>query len=260
MKIGVCASVSGAGDLSAAGADYIEENVQAFLAPESPDEAFQARLEEAKRAPLKLLAANCFLPGSLKCVGPAVDRERLLRYAGKAFERAKAAGISIVVFGSGGARRIPEGFSRDEALAQFVDILRCMAPLAKNNGVTIVVEPLNRTECNLLNTLRDGAEVVDRCGASSVRLLADIYHMAQEKEGPSELERFAGLLAHVHIAEAAERTAPGVAGDNFRPYFSVLKRAGYGGAISIECRWKDMKAEAARAISELRRQWNEAEV
>jgi len=257
-KVGICASVPLAGELAGSGAEFLEENVQSFLAPESSDQAFEPNLRAAGACPLPVAAANCFLPGALKCVGPSVDRARLMRYAEKAFERARMVGIATIVFGSGGARRVPEGFSRDEALDQFVDLLRCMAPLARERGVTLAVEPLNRGECNLLNKLEAAALVVERCGSRAVRLLADIYHMAREKEPPSELERFGGLLAHVHVAEAKDRTAPGVAGDDFRPYFAALARAGYGGAISIECRWKDVRSEAPRAVEIVRRQWREA--
>ncbi len=46
------------------------------------------------------------------------------------------------------------------------------------------------------------------------------------------------VIVHMEIAEKEGRTAPGVQGDDFRPYFQVLKKAGYHGAISLEGRWK----------------------
>ena len=38
----------------------------------------------------------------------------------------------------------------------------------------------------------------------------------------------------LELAERDRRTAPGVAGDDFRPYFREAARAGYRGLIDIE--------------------------
>jgi sugar phosphate isomerase/epimerase len=43
----------------------------------------------------------------------------------------------------------------------------------------------------------------------------------------------------IEIAEKEDRSVPGVAGDDFRPFFRVLKAAGYKGAINIEAKSKD---------------------
>ena len=66
--------------------------------------------------------------------------------------------------------------------------------------------------------------------------------MLRENEGPDALVDAGPLLRHVHIAEKDRRTPPGVAGDDFRPYLRALRRAGYAGDISIECRWDDLAA------------------
>jgi hydroxypyruvate isomerase len=53
------------------------------------------------------------------------------------------------------------------------------------------------------------------------------------------------VVAHIEIAEKAERSVPGVKGDDFRPYFRVLRESGYQGAISIEGRGTDEQIGAA---------------
>jgi aminobenzoyl-glutamate utilization protein B len=55
-------------------------------------------------------AANVLLPATLKCSGPDIDYARLDRYAHTVFRRAKEIGMTIIVFGSAGARMVPEGF------------------------------------------------------------------------------------------------------------------------------------------------------
>ena len=73
------------------------------------------------------------------------------------------------------------------AFEQYVDLLRQFAPLAEEQGVMIVVEPLNRGECNLINTVREGAEAVRRANHPAVKLLVDLFHMLRNGESPDDL-------------------------------------------------------------------------
>jgi sugar phosphate isomerase/epimerase len=247
MQVGICTSVANAGVLAQAGADYIEENVQGYLRPEEAEVSFAP-------AALPVRAACGFLPGKLKVTGPETHHAAIARYAATAFQRAKAAGIQTIVFGSGGSRKLPEGFPRDEARAQFIAVLKTIGPLAAPQGVTVVVEPLNRGECNFINSLAEGADLVAACNHPNVRLLADIYHMLRDGESPDAILAHGHWLQHVHVAEKAKRTAPGVAGDDFRPHLRALKAVNYRGAISFECGWIDLKTEAAGCLAAFRRQ------
>ena len=107
---------------------------------------------EGRRPPacdLPVAAANGFLPGSLKSTGPEANHEGVLAFAETAFKRASRVGIRHIVFGSSGSRRVPDGFDHGKAQLQFVALLARMAPLAKANDVTVVVEPLNTGEVRL---------------------------------------------------------------------------------------------------------------
>jgi len=254
MRIGICASVEKAAVAKAAGFEYIEEGVQRLLVPESPDEEYAPRRDAAGGCGLPVEAACGLLPGDLKCVGQEADTERFKKYIEAALPRAAEVGIKTVVFGSGGARKVPEGFARDEAADQFVDRLREMAPVAEKTGVTVVVEPLNSKECNFINSLAEGADLVRRADHPRIRLLADIYHMLMDGEGPEEIAAHAPLIAHCHVAEHEGRRAPGTAAEDLRPYLRALVDAGYKGGISVECRWDDLAAEAGGAVTSLKAQ------
>lgn len=245
--IGICTSVANAGRLAPAGADYLEENVQSYLRPEEADVQFAPTA-------LPVRAANCFLPAHLKVTGPDARPDEIARYAATAFRRAQAAGISILVFGSGAARQIPDGFPAAAARRQFASLLRQLGPLAGQHGVIIVVEPLNRGECNFINSLAEGADLVADCNHPNIRLLADIYHMLRDGESPEAILAHGRWLRHVHVAEKEKRTAPGVAGDDFRPFLRALQQVNYRGAISFECGWTDLITEAAGSIAAFRQQ------
>lgn len=259
MLLGCCTSaIAQAKAIAPSGLDYVEENVQAFLAPEGNEEDFAKKLVQASLSARTIKAACCFLPGGLKCVGPTVDDARLDRYATVAFARARRAGIDTIVFGSGGARGIPEGWTTDQAFAQFVAVCKRFAPLAAQQGVTIVIEPLNRGECNFINTIDEGAEVVRAVDHPSVRLLADLFHMLRNGEGPESLATHGALLAHTHLAEKETRSAPGVKGDDFRPYLRALRAGGYNHRMSIESGWGDFGAEIGPSLKALRGQLADA--
>jgi sugar phosphate isomerase/epimerase len=258
MKIGICAPIERADALKRAGLDFVEEHIQNFLVPHQDDAAFQPKRDAARAAPLPVPAANCFYPGAMKCVGPDVDVAALAQYAGTAFGRAQQVGLEIFVFGSGAARKIPDGWSSAKAFGQFVELLKQLGPLAQRHGVTIVVEPLNKGECNFINSVPEGAEVVRRVAHPNVMLLADIFHMLRDGQGPDDLVGCGPLLRHVHVAEREKRTAPGRHGDDFGPYLRALKQAGYDGRIAIESGWGDLAAEAEAAAKELRRQLADA--
>ncbi len=253
-RVGVCTSIGNAAAVKNAGADYVEESVQGFLVPDRPDGEFREKAAAAAGSPLPVPACNSFLPASLRSVGPEARPDEIAAYAGAAFRRAREIGITTVVFGSSGSRSVPDGFDRAEARRQFVGLLRRLGPIAAANGVVVAVEPLNRDECNFINTVAEGAAVVREAGHPNIRLLADIYHMLRENEDPDALVEAGPLLRHVHIAEKDRRTPPGVAGDDFRPYLLALRQAGYAGAISIECRWDDLAAQLPAALRALKEQ------
>lgn len=253
-RLGVCTSIANAGAVKAAGGDYIEESVQGFLVPDKPESDFGEKAAAVAGSPLPVRACNSFLPGPLKSVGPDARPDEILAYAGTAFRRAAEVGITTIVFGSSGSRSIPDGFDRAEARRQFVALLRRLGPLAKARRIVLALEPLNRDECNFINTVAEGAAIVREADHPNIRLLADIYHMLRENEGPASLVAAGPLLRHVHIAEKDRRTPPGVAGDDFSPYLRALRQAGYAGGISIECRWDDLAGQLPAALTALKEQ------
>jgi sugar phosphate isomerase/epimerase len=259
LSLGVCTGLQNAEMLSKLGYSFIEAGVRNFLVPDKPEAEFLANLEASKKSPLPVTACNSFLPGDLKSVGPEAVHNEILEFAETAFRRAQMAGVKTIVFGSGGSRRIPDNFTRQEALGQFVDLCSSMAPVAQKYSVVIVLEPLNRNECNFINSLSQGAEIVNAVNHRNFRLLADIYHMKMDDEGPGEIEKFGNIISHAHIAEKEGRAAPGTNGEDFVSYFAALLKTGYSGELSVESRWENMESQAAVAFRSVMEQWSTAE-
>lgn len=253
-EIGVCTSVSSADMLATNGYTYIEESVGSFLMPTKSEKEFNEVLQQAQNAAIPVKACNNFIPGGMKSVGTEAVHPEILIFMETAFRRAQKAGVEYIVFGSGGSRGIPDGFSRDEARRQFIDLCSQMAPIAAKYDVVVVLEPLNTLECNFINSVLEGGEIVEEVNHPNFMLLADVYHMLMDGEGPESIEKYGHLIQHTHIAEKEGRAAPGTHNEDFTAYFKALKNVGYEGKMSIECRWEDLKTQAPTAITAMRDQ------
>ena len=124
IKLGVCTSISNIKKAAAAGFDYLEAALNGIAA--MSDEDFEKALGEVNQSPIKVEACNCLLPGTLKVTGPEVNAQALHDYLEKAFTRAQRLGVKVVVFGSGAARRVPEGFDVPQAWRQIANFLRLL--------------------------------------------------------------------------------------------------------------------------------------
>lgn len=259
MKIGFCTDPATLATLPARPeCDFIEGHVVNFMIPEAPEAEFAPRIEALRACGYPMPAANVLLPPTLKVTGPNVDLARLERYAANVFRRAKQLGMRFIVFGSAGARMVPEGFSLNQGFEQYVDALKRFGPLAQAQGVLLLVEPLNRGECNLVNTILEGAEAVRRADHPAVKLLVDIFHMLRNDESPEDILKVAPLIRHAHVAEKKDRAAPGVNGDDFRPFLRALHRTGFNDHIALEPIWTDLPNQLGPALKELRCQLADA--
>ena len=255
MQLGLYAPIDEASVLPHGDFALLEENIQTLLVPESGESVFQDRLALARRSATPVTAANRYLPPDLRPIGPDVDQKRLDRWCETVMRRSEEVGVRTIVWGSGVSRRVPEGFSFDTARDQFTEAVGRAAPIAERHGVMIVIEPVCRHDSNFIMSLADGAEIVQRVGHPSVRLLADFYHMIIENEPASEIVRHAAILEHVHLSELGpDRGQPGRKGDDLRDYLRALRDAGYDKGLVIESFWNDLASESRSGLQNLREQ------
>ena len=217
-----------------AGFDFFEWNVASFLKPRESEEAFAETLSLVKKSALKCPVVNCFIPNDLKITGPSVDLKGLETFVTIACARAQAAEVQTIVFGSGGARRVPDGFDREEARRQIAAFCRMLAPIAAAHGITIVIEPLYHKACNILNTVGECADLVREVNHPAIRLLVDSFHFLYDNDSLEDIAANGPLLAHVHIATSPNRLPPAAEDCDLLPFFEALVRGGYDARIAIE--------------------------
>ena len=189
VQVGYCAGLKDVSAAKRAGFDYIELSTTEIAALTDAD--FESAVAAVTDAGLPVPVTNLFLPPTLKVTGPEADPARQMAYVTKAFDRLARLGVRIVVFGSGGARRVPDGYAKDDAFKQLVDFGRRIAPLAQARGLTVAIEPLRREETNIINSAAEGLELVEAVGAPGFQLMIDFFHLAREREDPAIVLRFA---------------------------------------------------------------------
>ena len=232
--------------LSEAGCDFFEFGV-GMLCPESPKSLFEGFKDVLSDYSLRAECFNSFIPADLKVTGPDVDKVRLDNYLANATERAAELDGEIIVFGSGGARGVPEGFSRKRAHDQILEFLETAANYASQHGLVIAIEPLNRAETNMINSIAEAVQFADELGRPEVQVLVDFYHQMLEDEAFDEIVRARERIVHVHVADT-DRLYPGSGKYDYERFAKSLADAGYTKRVSVECNFRDFDKEVPRSI------------
>ncbi len=149
--------------------------------------------------------------------------------------------------------KVEEGVERPRALAWLAEGLTALGRRAADQGVRLLVEPLNRYETDVLNRLGEAAGWVRSLGVGSVALLADLFHMSIEEASIAAALREAGpFVGHLHFADSNRRPV-GMGHTDMAPVVEALRDIGYRGYASAEAfPWPDPDAAAAQTIKAYR--------
>jgi sugar phosphate isomerase/epimerase len=232
------------------GFDYIELSL-AHMALSS-ETTFGDLVGRVARSGLRCEACNNFFPPHVRLTGPNADLAAALRYASLAMGRAAQLGVEVIVLGSSGAKNVPEGFPLSKARAQFVELLRQLAPVADRHETTIVIEPISRPEANFINSTGEGLALVREVDHPRIRLLVDYYHMAGESESPTLLHEAGDVIRHVHFARPPNRVFPTTWEQRFDPFFEALGDIQYSRRLSIEAFTGDFEGDGPKTLGLLR--------
>lgn len=126
------------------------------------------------------------------------------------------------------------GQDREGGIAQFRRAVSELAEIAHARNVDLLVEPINRYETGLINSLEECMEHIERIGAPNIKVLADTFHMNIEERDFAQALRMCGTrLGHVHLADS-NRATPGTGHFPFPVLLRVLKEMNYQGDLAFE--------------------------
>ena len=146
------------------------------------------------------------------------------------------------------------GVSRDQAMQWLAEGLSYLGKHAAAHGVKLIYEPLNRYESNLLNTLADSVQFLNKYQIKQVGLLADLFHMnIEEANIAASILECGELILHVHFADSNRRPV-GNGHNNLNEIAKALKEVKYDGFISAEAfAWPNPHAAAEQTIQSFKK-------
>ncbi|WP_419998628.1 sugar phosphate isomerase/epimerase family protein [Streptomyces boninensis] len=198
------------------------------------------------KAAARLLDASGLAPAAVIAVlGPGRDLVRTepesvrttQDYLRRCVDAAAEVGAPVVagpVYAAVGRTwRMADG-ERAAAYAEWREHLAPVAAHAAAAGVRIAVEPLNRYETSLLNTIEQTLAALDGLPADAVGIALDTYHQnIEERSLPDAVRAAAGRIAHVQVC-ANDRGTPGADHLDWPGFVRALTEAGYEGPLCIE--------------------------
>ncbi|MBF4133397.1 sugar phosphate isomerase/epimerase family protein [Streptomyces albidoflavus] len=124
--------------------------------------------------------------------------------------------------------------ARAEAYRQWREHLWPVLEHARDAGVRIAVEPLNRYETSLFNTVAQTLEGIGDLPGELIGLALDTYHQnIEERSLPGAVRQARGRIAHVQVC-AADRGSPGADALDWPGFLAELVAGGWGGPLCIE--------------------------
>jgi D-psicose/D-tagatose/L-ribulose 3-epimerase len=123
---------------------------------------------------------------------------------------------------------------RRDCYEQLRDSIAPVVEHARDAGITIAVEPLNRYETSVINTVDQALEALAGLPAEGCGVGLDVYHMnIEERDVPGAVRRAAGQIAHVQVC-ANDRGTPGADHLDWPGIVTALDAVGYRGPLVIE--------------------------
>lgn len=237
------------------GYDYAELPLAEMC--ELTEAEFSSLSERLGKSGVRCETCNNFFPKDIRLTGGNVSDAEVDAYVKKALERACSLGVKNIVFGSGGAKNVPEGFSLKAGYEQVVSMLKRIAPRAAEHGATIVIEPLRKQECNLINTFEEGCALARDVDSPYVRVLVDFYHFTVEKEPVEHILKYGReFLRHVHFANPSGRVYPSDPNEtDYSAFIDAIKAVGYDERISCEAYSGDFAKDSKRALGFFKKQF-----
>jgi len=129
---------------------------------------------------------------------------------------------------------IKPGVTQQQGMAWVCEALQECSQAAKPLGVRLALEPINRYETTLVNSVAEGMALIDRVGAENFGLLLDTFHMNIEE--PDILESISTCgdwIFQFHVADS-NRWYPGAGHLDFSDILTRLHSTGYKGFVSGE--------------------------
>ena len=221
------------------------------LAVEEPDSLdFQAAAELLSEHGITPVVGAVLPPGREVVAAPPETVAATQHYLRQCVDAAATVGANRVIgpmyAGVGRTWRVDQQ-ERAALMAELREALRPVAEYAGNHGVCLGLEPLNRYETSVLNTVAQAWDVIEELPAEGIGLAPDVYHMnIEEKSIPAALRSIGPRLVHLQVC-ANDRGTPGEDSLDWAGIRHALLDVAFDGIVGIESFTPDNKIIATAA-------------
>ncbi len=181
-----------------------------------------------------IATGRSYIEDNLSFANPEADvQERLVQRIKEHIRLAAQLNAAVII---GGIRGRFHGTASEQIQQREIAVksIRDCAKFAKELGVTILIEPINRYESNFINLAGDGLQLLDQISEPSVKLLLDTFHMnIEEVNIPASIQSAGNRLGYMHFADS-NRFAPGQGHTDFIQVMQALNSIHYQGVITVE--------------------------
>jgi len=195
--------------------------------------ATRQALEKSK---MRMTACCVMMPGTNPCSPDAAERAKGIERLKQMVDITAEMGGKVV----GGPLYSPCGHltgkaPTDEEMKWCAEALSAAADHADKADVTLAIEPLNRFETYVINTVDQALKVVETVGSDRLTIQVDTFHAnIEEKDTPAAIRKVGKKhLGHFHASEN-DRGVPGTGQVPWPEVFAALKEIGYDRWVTIE--------------------------
>ncbi len=162
-------------------------------------------------------------------------REKTVAYLDKLIDFCGDLDGTVMVFGSP-KQRNAMGIPVAEAKKYFAEGLAAVADHAQERKVKILLETLDSSQTDVVNTMAEAVEIIEQIDHPAVQTMFDFHNTADEKQSFVELlEKYHKYIYHVHVQEMDGRhLGTGDAAVEFVDAFQFLKNIKFCGWVSLE--------------------------
>ena len=161
-------------------------------------------------------------------------REQTIIYLFKCIDYAQLMGAKLVIVVPAAVSKLAPSLSKKEDWKNSVKAVQEVAKYAEKKDILLAIEPINRYETYLVNSVQDALGYACEVNSSHVKIMADTFHMNIEERDIPEAIRIAGNnLINVHIADS-NRCSVGRGHINFKALIKALKEINYQYALTLE--------------------------
>ncbi|AEE96387.1 sugar phosphate isomerase/epimerase family protein [Mahella australiensis] len=170
------------------------------------------------------------------CHPDRIEREKAIDYVKACVDLAKKINARSVLVAPSLVGQPGLFVSKADDIQRAVESIHKAAQYAEDQGIMLTIEPINRYEVGLVNSLDDTVAMAKAIGSDFVRIMGDTFHMQiEEGDGiPNALRRAGSYwVQHIHVADNT-REAPGMGTMPWREIIRALHDIDYEGVISME--------------------------